>query len=643
MVKTDDDMNNTVSAKGGDEVECNLGKNDTKNSVDESSTTSQDKDNTNTARQEEKEGKDPSCALSKRFSSSTLSACALFASYVYYYIEKQRQKNLTAPPLVFYQKTPQNVDLCQRMGLILKRPIRPSLVIGTSGMANSMAAYLKHGPKPKKEQLVRVEEDDEIEHDSISNNNINNSSVHNLDGPNIKANKKQQIIKGGGYLRNKSKHFHFREIMVMGSDGAEVAIDWELPDDYHDDSDNDKHEHYDLKTSIQKGPIKRPVVLILHGINNDASFGYIRSIMRGCTNKGWISAGFNFRGCSIPLKTPRGYNGAYTGDLRSVVNIISSRLSPESFMVLVGNSLGANLLVKYLGEEGLAMEQEQQEQTQQTSSIKKFPRHSSRIIGAISLGNPLVIHSGNISFPFGHILGLGLKRMLLQNYFSTFSKFNCPNFQKAFFRACFHTHTVGEFDQAIAPYLIRNDSISSPPSSSSAKAKASKANNGEDCDGWTVHTTRIGYQNAEEYWSDASSYKHLNSIKVPLLKIYARDDMLVKGPAARKLRDCVQNPNIIVLKTKSGGHLGWHHVDNEGSGEIGKSWADKAVTNFIQAVIQKREEEAFWKEYNNNNNSQKKNSISSLSDADAKMKQKRKELVENAKRELLEQPLQSRL
>ncbi|KAI2498032.1 alpha/beta hydrolase [Fragilaria crotonensis] len=78
--------------------------------------------------------------------------------------------------------------------------------------------------------------------------------------------------------------------------------------------------------------------------------------MRACTDRGWAAVGVNFRGCGgVPLATPRGYTGAYTGDMRGVVQILSGRLekTPQYRIFLVGNSLGANLVAKYLGEEGL--------------------------------------------------------------------------------------------------------------------------------------------------------------------------------------------------------------------------------------------------------------------------------------------------
>ena len=75
--------------------------------------------------------------------------------------------------------------------------------------------------------------------------------------------------------------------MIMPQDGERIAIDWELP------------QNSSLLTmdNILSGPIQTTVVIILHGINNDASFGYIRSAMRSCTDRGWAAAGVNMRGC----------------------------------------------------------------------------------------------------------------------------------------------------------------------------------------------------------------------------------------------------------------------------------------------------------------------------------------------------------
>ena len=58
------------------------------------------------------------------------------------------------------------------------------------------------------------------------------------------------------------------------------------------------------------------------------------------------------RGCSeSELRTPQLYSAGYTEDIRRVVKTIAARY-PKAPLMAVGYSLGANILVKYLAEEG---------------------------------------------------------------------------------------------------------------------------------------------------------------------------------------------------------------------------------------------------------------------------------------------------
>lgn len=108
---------------------------------------------------------------------------------------------------------------------------------------------------------------------------------------------------------NSDRHVRFREMMHMPLDGAVVAVEWELPCLEENPATDEER-----KQEILRGTIQQPVVLVLHGLNNHADFGYVRSMMRTCVERGWIAAGLNLRGCGgVNFKTPRGYNGAYTG------------------------------------------------------------------------------------------------------------------------------------------------------------------------------------------------------------------------------------------------------------------------------------------------------------------------------------------
>ena len=396
---------------------------------------------------------------------------------------------------------------------ILTRKIKPQMFLGTRGLMSSTAAYA------------------------------------------LGSNKKDDI----------QKTRREREVMTMAADGALIVLDWEIP--LSNSQTSTIEEDIDIK---QPNSITKPIILLLHGMNNDSTFGYIRSMMRTATERGWIAVCMNFRGQDgdhqVKNNTPRGYNAGFTGDLRGVVQQLEHRLKKKSMsssssssseeddyvggpIFILGYSLGANVVTKYLGEESLH------------GTLPKC------IGGGAAMGNPLHIHSGTIRFPWNMILGAGVKRSVLQN-FHAIKSHNDPGFQHAMKKAML-APTIGKLDDAAAPYLARNDPY--PP-----------------------YTHRIGFKDGEEYWWDSSSHRYVAHVSVPLLKISAQDDFLVFGQFRKKLNHCMENPNVIVVKTKCGGHLGWQESpppSKNGDKKGGGSWSDVAVADFIEALLQVREED----------------------------------------------------
>jgi hypothetical protein len=335
----------------------------------------------------------------------------------------------------------------------------------------------------------------------------------------------------------------------MTFDGATIAVDWEVPflSTTDDDEQQQNQQQQQLhKQSILNGPITRPVVIILHGINNDSTFGYMKSLQRTFVKRGWNAASMNFRGCGrVAMTTPRPYNGAYTGDLRSLVQQVSCRLSPNTPLFLVGNSLGANIMTKYLGEEGLA--------------------GTCCVSGAVSLGNPLVINSSIVRFPFSVLMGLGVKTIYLEHWKSVFSM-NDYHSRRSFRRGLL-APTIAASDRATSPMFIRNDPH-------------------------YPFGVQYGYPNGgDEYWFDASSYRHVRHINVPFLNITAQDDFLVSRPSRNKLGYCLSNPNVMVVETRCGGHLGWQETPPDNTfGSSSSSWADTATADFFDAVMKSNTE-----------------------------------------------------
>lgn len=423
-------------------------------------------------------------------------SCATMATILAYEIRLQR--SLTKPPTTFTQLPSGSFvekiyqELTESHGnrnpsKILSRKIQPSLFVGTRGMISSTAAYLGRGP-----------------------------------------------IARQNYLR-------FREIMTMSQDQARLAIDWEVQREKGENNQPmQPNEIKAMKKNVLDGPIRKPVVLILHGINNDSSFGYMKSLSRSFCNRGYISASMNFRGCGhIKFATPRGYNAAYTGDLRCIVYKISARLEKGVSLFIVGNSLGANIMTKYLGEEGMS---------------GTLP---SCVSGGASLGNPLLIDSKVVKFPFNILMALGVKKIFLENY-KQINGLKDTRSQEII-KQGFLAPTISKFDDAIAPCMIRNNP-------------------------YFPFETKIGYENGEAYWFDACSYRYIRHITVPFLNITAQDDFLVSQGSRNKLGYCLANPNVMVVETRCGGHLGWQEAPPK-SAFGATSWADTAASDFFDAIL----------------------------------------------------------
>ncbi len=95
-----------------------------------------------------------------------------------------------------------------------------------------------------------------------------------------------------------------------------------------------------------------PLVVLLHGLEGSARRGYALGSYRGLTRLGLRAVGLNFRSCSgEPNRTARFYHSGETEDLRFVLARLRERF-PDAPLGAIGFSLGGNVLLKYLGEEG---------------------------------------------------------------------------------------------------------------------------------------------------------------------------------------------------------------------------------------------------------------------------------------------------
>jgi predicted alpha/beta-fold hydrolase len=109
-----------------------------------------------------------------------------------------------------------------------------------------------------------------------------------------------------------------------------------------------------LDLDFVDGPELRDDVLVvlLHGLEGSTSSGYMLEIARRLAEIGLGSVGLNFRSCSGEINRGRRlYHSGETSDLRFVIERLREQ-DPARRLAAAGVSLGGNVLLKYLGEDG---------------------------------------------------------------------------------------------------------------------------------------------------------------------------------------------------------------------------------------------------------------------------------------------------
>jgi uncharacterized protein len=204
----------------------------------------------------------------------------------------------------------------------------------------------------------------------------------------------------------------------------------------------------------------RPLAVLIHGLTGSQDSPYIRVSTRHLLELGYPVLRLNLRGAGPSQGLCRArYHAGRSEDLRQMLGQMDGRLA-EQGILLVGYSLGANLLLKYLGEAG----------------------RRAIVLGAVSISAPIdlsaarhgIMRARNRAY-HRHLLA-GLKRETQSLLLSQQERRTLDEIQ-----------TVFDFDQRIlAP--------------------------------------REGFRDAEDYYSRSMALAFLPEIRVPTLLIQAKDD-----------------------------------------------------------------------------------------------------------------------
>lgn len=95
-----------------------------------------------------------------------------------------------------------------------------------------------------------------------------------------------------------------------------------------------------------------PIVVLLHGLEGSSKRYYVVESIKKLVKNGFSAAALNFRSCGPHMNaTARFYHSGETGDVRFFISYLHEQY-PDRSISAVGYSLGANVLLKFLGETG---------------------------------------------------------------------------------------------------------------------------------------------------------------------------------------------------------------------------------------------------------------------------------------------------
>jgi predicted alpha/beta-fold hydrolase len=245
------------------------------------------------------------------------------------------------------------------------------------------------------------------------------------------------------------------------------------------------------------GDASAPLLVVLHGLEGSSSSHYVRGLLARAGERGWRALAVNFRSCSgEPNRLLRSYHSGETGDFAEAL-LRAARDSPSAPVVCAGCSLGGNVLVKWLGEQG----------------GRANVAAAAALCVPFDLGMCARALDGPDAMAWVYRTNFlrALKRKAVEKARRFPGLFDVARVRRA--------RTLREFD----------DALTAP-----------------------VH----GFSGAPDYYAQSSSGPYVSRVRVPLLLLSSEDDPFI--PVACLPREAARaNPHVTLETYPRGGHLGF--------------------------------------------------------------------------------------
>jgi predicted alpha/beta-fold hydrolase len=241
------------------------------------------------------------------------------------------------------------------------------------------------------------------------------------------------------------------------------------------------------------GPKEGKTVLILHGLEGSVNSVYASGLMRELNQRGYRACLMHFRGCSYqPNRLPQWYHSGQSEDPQRILDFLNDQMDIAVYAA-VGFSLGGNVLLKWLGEQGSAM-------PLQRAAVMSVPFRLDHAAQRMNQG-------------FSRLYQRKLIGIMRQSYKDKFANILSP---------------LNIDIDSLDTFWQFDDQVTSP-----------------------LH----GFKGVDDYYKRASCCQFIPQIRVPTLILHAADDPFMYShtpPRSDELPD-----NVWLELTEHGGHVGF--------------------------------------------------------------------------------------
>jgi len=250
-----------------------------------------------------------------------------------------------------------------------------------------------------------------------------------------------------------------------------------------------------------KGDSDQPLVVLFHGMGGDACSGYMRSMAEFLNLAGYGVLLWNHRGAGRSAISCRYFHHpGFTDDVHRLVDYLMNERPKwcSNGLACAAFSLGANLLLKYLGETG----------------------SDSPIQAGVSISAPIDMELTSRNLRNG--VNQFADRYLLKKQQSELLR-DGAELTREERRSVSNAKSVWELDDRFT-------------------------------------AKRFGYDNAETYYFENSAIRNLDQVRQPVLLLHAEDDPVV-DPKVFAEYDWDGNSSLHPILAGSGGHTGFLYRD----------------------------------------------------------------------------------